>query len=637
MKTFADDTDRSDEDAKQIPISTIDTSHSPLRSILPGEKQSPMADKRTRFLPHITFCAMISALVLMDAIIPLRNLWFHEALLTQIGDWTVAPSLVLFPGWGIIPPLAHTAIQGPPDTSSSWGEVALLLGSFTLVCLIYLFALRHLHRVISRRFIMFTTLVIGLLFLLVPVVTSPDLYSYIAYARIGMIYQLNPLTTIPQVISHDVVYPYVTWVDQPSAYGPVWTLLTCFFQFITMLCGLGNLLLPMVALLRAWGLLMHLCSVALIWSIGGSLQRLHGIISHEKRLMATLAFAWNPLLLLEACTNAHNDTTLLWLILLAIWFLVRAQIKPELQARGSFERLITRINPVLRARLIYLAPAILLALGTCLKINLVLLVPGLFLYQWLQETHRPLGQRIKKLSASVASFAGLVIVLYAPFWQGGAVLNILAVNPGTSRTINTFADAFSHLYNAFSVAPAVAAAIDTPAEHVAHTLSMGLFILIYAALCWQVLRNLAQLRTIHGLIRWMAITWLFYCSIGSPWFWPWYLITFLGLHALIEASKPAQTYIEEEFTPPPSKQSSLMRHFKYMQTLMLHPTVVRILTFSMLTLYCFTTWGPQHSFVPGLPELQWSYLNGLWGWAIPLGGMFLVARMHKSRQRFAAK
>lgn len=636
MKTLADGTDRSSEDAGQFSGNVITQPHFFAKQLPQGDGKSPQDTRYTRLLPRATFIAMMGALLLMDAVIPLRGLWFHEALLTQMGWWPVAPSLLLFPGWNVIPPISSISITSVPDISSSWETLAMLLGAFSLVFLIYLFAVNRLSGLISRRFIMRSTLIIGLLFMLVPVVTSPDLYSYIAYARIGIIYHMNPLTTIPQAIHNDVIYSYVSWVDQPSAYGPAWTLLTCFFQLITSLCGLGNLILSMVLILRAWGLFMHLCSVALIWSIGGSLQRLHGIVSQEKRLLATLAFAWNPLLLLEACTNAHNDTTLLFLMLLAIWFLVSVQIEPDRTIIPRWMlRLGNRLSPTTRARLVYLTPSLLLALGTCLKINLVLLAPGLFFYQWLQTTGQPLRQRLKRAGSSIASYTALIIILYAPFWQGGAIFTVFATNPGTSRTINTFADSAAHLYNSVSAMFGfpVGAPIGSPAERFIHTLSIGLFVLIYAVLCWQILRNPSLLRNIHGLIRWMAITWLLYCSIGSPWFWPWYLTTFFGLYALIEASKPAQTYLEEEFTPQPSKQISFTRLFKRMQTFLLHPNFIRALVFSMFTLYCFTTWGPLHSFVPGLPAFQWSYLNGLWAWTIPLAALIFTIRTSRVRQR----
>jgi hypothetical protein len=637
MKTFADDTDRSDGYPRQLQEDLLDTAHQKSRAHHSNKAsrdggKGATQGKYTRFFPYATLFAMICAILLMDAILPLRDLWFHEAQLTQLGIWPVVPSLVLFPGWTVIPPIPQPHVNGVPDVLSSWGTLAMLLGAFVAVFLTYIFALRRLPTRISRRFVINSTLVLGLLFMLIPVVTSPDLYSYIAYARAAVVYGLNPLTVTPRVIHNDVIYNYVLWVDQPSAYGPSWTLLTCLFQWTLSLCKLGNYILAMVLTLRAWGLLMHLGSVALIWSISGSLQRLHGIVSQEKRLRATLAFAWNPLLLLEACTNAHNDTTLLFLILLAIWFLVHAQLAPETRPASRWT---AWLNPALRAHLTYLAPAILLALGTCLKINLVLLVPGLFFYQWLQEAEQPIRQRVKRVGSSVAVYGGLILGLYAPFWQGGAIFDVFQVNPATYRTINTLPDTLSHLYNGIvaNFGFPVGNAIGSPAERFLHTLTMGIFVLLYAGLCWQALREPTTLRSVHGLVRWLAVTWLLYCAIGSPWFWPWYMITFFGLYALFEASKPAQVVLEEEYTGPISRQASISRAFKQMQNLLLHPRVVRMLAFSMFTLYCFTTWGPLHSFVPGLPGFIWSYLDGVWAWVLPLLGLLLVRNRLSGIQR----
>ena len=633
MKTFADDIDRSDEDFGRFQGNVRDAVAAREAA---GDGKSAPPGKYTRFFPYATFFAMVCAILLMDAILPLRDLWFHEAMLTQLGPWPVLPSLLLFPGWSVIPPLPQLHVTGTPNILPSWGTLAMLLGAFTAVFLVYIFALRRLPSQVSSRFITRSTLILGLLFLLIPVVTSPDLYSYIAYARIGAIYGMNPLTTIPRAIHSDVIYNSISWVDQPSAYGPSWTLLTCFFQWIFAIIGAGGLILPMVLTLRVWGLAMHLCSVALVWSISGSLQRLHGIVSQEKRLRATLAFAWNPLLLLEACTNAHNDTTLLLLMLLAVWFLVRAQLTPE---TPTPPRWTAWLSPTTRARLFYLAPAALLALGTCLKVNLVLLAPGLFYYQWLQESEQPGAQRLKRAGSSVAVYAGLVIGLYAPFWQGGAIFDVFQVNPGTYRAINTLPDTLSHLYNGIVAVLGfpVGAPIGSPAERFLHTLSMGIFVLIYAGLCWQTLREPGSLRNIYGLVRWMALTWLLYCAIGSPWFWPWYIVMFFGLYALLEASKPAQFYLAEEFSEPRSRQASLSRLFKQCQALLLHRGVARMLTFSMLTLYCFATWGPLHSFVPGLPGFQWSYLDGVWAWLLPLSGLALAGRFGNPERALAKR
>lgn len=636
MKLLANDAGCSNEETGNPSADGASQARFFLSGLAFQNKGKPRLNARS--FSRAVLIAMIFAILLMDAILPLRDLWFHEALLTQMGPWPVAPSLLLFPGWDVIPPIPANSLTGIPNIVLSWNAVAMLCGAFILVFLVYLFAVHYLPTRISRRFLMRSTLVLALLFMLIPVVTSPDIYSYIAYARLGIMYGQNPLTTLPQAINFDMIYSYVSWVDQPSAYGPTWTLLTSFFQLITALSFLGNFLLAMLLLLRAWGVLMHLGSVMLIWSIAGSLQQLYGTVSDEKRLRATLAFAWNPLLLLEGCTNAHNDTTLLFLVLLMIWFLLRIQIEPEtpLLPRRVL-KLAARFNPGVRRWLLYLAPAGLMALITCLKINLILLAPGLFLYQWFQTTNQPLWQRLKRIVASLATYAGLIIALYAPFWQGSELLNILSVNPAASRTINSLADAFAHLYNGITGASSnsLAGTAGSPAESFARIFSIGLFILFYAILCWQALRKPTFTRTIRGLVYWMAAVWLLYCALGSPWFWPWYLTTFFGLFALIEVSTPALTEIKEE-TPADAgnrpKRMGMARLLQQFQGLQGHSGAVRMLVLSMLLLYCFTTWGPQHTFIPGMPGYQWSYLSGAVTWLLPLPILFIARRAHSLKR-----
>src|SRR5438128_6934964 len=44
-------------------------------------------------------------------------------------------------------------------------------------------------------------------------------------------------------------------------------------------------------------------------------------------------------------------------------------------------------------------------------------------------------------------FFSIFILLYAPFWQQGAILNLFHTNPSISRDINTLAEFVSRLYN----------------------------------------------------------------------------------------------------------------------------------------------------------------------------------------------
>ncbi len=549
--------------------------------------------QRRSLRPLSVLGAMLLAVLLLDAILPLRGLWFSDVLLTRLGSWPLLPTQALFPTWSIIPQQTPAQSGNTSGVVTGWFEVGLLLIAFSLIFLVYLYALRRLPEHISRRYIVWSTLALGLLYILIPVVTSPDLFSYLIYARMGIVYHLNPLTTLPTDIHYDPVYPYLYWVDQPSAYGPTWAAITgtleaCSIPFF----GVNNVVGPLV-LLRLLGLLTHLGSTLLVWSIGGHLQRARGYISPRQRLLATLAFAWNPLLLFEACVNAHNDSTLLLFVLLALWLLIRGQ-------------------PV---TLLYALVTVLLALAACLKINTVVLFPGLLLFLWT----RP--QPLRKIALCLALYVGLIIGLYAPFWGGGAVLNVLRVNPSASRNINTLAEFAGQVYNALITArfSGVVPIIGSPGERLTHTLSMGLFGVIYLWLCWKTFWNARRISTPAGLIRWMALAWLLYCLIGTPWFWPWYLVTFFGLYALVEAAGDG------------SRWACSFLRWRAMGILRL-PLTFRLLSFSMLAVYCSYAWVLHGTFIPTLPGFELAYLRGLCIWLLPPLAALLLNRKASSER-----
>jgi hypothetical protein len=564
---------------------------------------------------------MISSIIIIGAILPLYGLLFHTALLTQLGQWVLLPAHLLFPGWPLTPSLVNGSDSPPPPIALGWQHVFLLLGGFVLILICYLFALRSLPERIGRRYILISTLLIGSVCVLVPVVTSQDIFSYIIYARMAIIYQLNPLTTLPGAIHADPVFQHLYWKDQPSAYGPTWIYITGFLQQVT-----GDSVVGMILALRLLSLGAHLWSTLLIWSIGGRLQRQkRGIISKRALTQATLAFAWNPLLLFEACVNAHNDAVLLLFVLIAIWFLVTqtpgAPWRTSIVNGGRF--FARSLLPTTRCIML---TAFMLALATCLKVNIVLLFPGLLLFLWTKP------RRMCMISVALVVYGGTILLLYAPFWQDGALLNILHINPGTYRDINNLPEFLSHFYNSVAhlLGAPLAPDIGSPSEMFVHTLSICAFVIIYALSCGLALgiEEAGSLKlpgeplsTPLQLIRWMTLIWLLYCAFGTPWTWPWYAVTFFGLFALLEAVD------NEKWSEHP-----------YLSMLRL-PGSVRLLAFSMLSLYCFYTWAPFASFVPWLPGFRWAYWRGLWVWLLPCLVMlpFVKKRTHAEEENEAGQ
>ncbi|HLI09168.1 MAG TPA: glycosyltransferase family 39 protein [Ktedonobacteraceae bacterium] len=536
-------------------------------------------------LPLLVFADMLAAFLLLDAVLPLKYLQFIDALLTRLGRWPAGPALLLFPGWALSIPVpgAHLTAPATPPRMLAWGETGLLLCTFLVVFLVYLLALRSLPRRITPRYIFFSTLFIGLVCVTIPVVTSSDVFSYIAYARMGVIYHLNPLTTLPVQIHSDPVYQYIYWTNQPSAYGPVWVIISGALQILVDAFGFKDIA-AMILALRLFGLAMHLGSTMLIWSISGYLMGRNAPYLRGKRLLLTLAFAWNPLLLFEACVNAHNDATVLFLLLLTLWLIVR---------KWSSQRGVPTANLLLAA--------VLFALATCLKLNMAVLIPGFFLFVCL------LPQRWRNIAGTAITYMGVIVALYLPFWQRGAVLNVLRVNPGTYRSANSLADFATHLDSSLVILSGhrFTNTLYLSTRHFFHTLSIAIFIGLFALLCVWAIYRWRETRTPSGLIRWLATAWLFYCLVGSPWFWPWYIVTFFGLYALVEATT--------------GSERSPFRNVDV-------TGAVRLLAFSMLSLYCFATWATDHVYIAHLSLFVWSYLGGLWIWLLPLLALRLVRR-----------
>ena len=530
---------------------------------------------------------MISAFVLFGALLPIKGLYFYTALYPQWGKWayaTYALASFLFPGWE----LQQSGIGGPhigPGALAIQQWEAFLL--FTAVCIIifllYILAVYRLPAIVSRRYIIYSTLFIGLTGILIPMLTSQDILSYIIYARMEAIYHVNPLTATPNALRHDILYEYIYWKNQPSIYGPTWIIITGGLQWILDLIGWGNPLI-MVIFLRLLTLGAHLGSCLLIWSIGEHLQPSTDK-QDQRRKRAMLAFAWNPLLLLEASINAHNDTFVLFFILLGCWFLMRPS------------------SSVIRSQ-VY--ATIMFALATSIKINIVLLMPGFFLYLWTQR------QWLRSTAITLTVYIVTVLALYAPFWQNGAALNVLSINPGTNLNINTMAEFSADFLN--GIVHLLIGRTLTIFGQITHTASIIIFVFIYGLLCLRTMYRQHRLYTPLHFIRFSALVWFLYCALGAPWFWPWYTITFFGLFALLEATQefPWQA-----------------RTFLGALTI---PRATRLFTIGVFGIYLFGA-QPLASFMPDFFPMRWAYFRGLWTWIVPLSVLSLYVWSTRQRWR----
>ncbi len=137
-----------------------------------------------------------------------------------------------------------------------------------------------------------------------PILLSTDVFSYIAYARMGVEHGLNPYTHGPIAITHDPVYHYVgpDWKKVATAYGPLYTLISYPFGLLSVTGAVwGMKLLAMLA---------SAATLALTWRCA----QLRG----RNPVTALLIVGANPLYVIYALGGAHNDLLMMALMMAAV-------------------------------------------------------------------------------------------------------------------------------------------------------------------------------------------------------------------------------------------------------------------------------------------------------------------------------
>jgi glycosyl transferase family 87 len=157
---------------------------------------------------------------------------------------------------------------------------------------------------ISSRWAIFLTVALQLIVFAGPILISTDVFSYIAYARMGVVHGINPYVHGPQSIVSDPVYHYVgkDWKNVATAYGPLYTLISYPLAPLGVLGALWGM--KLMALLAGAG------TLALTWRCA----RLRAL---DPRL-ALIAVGANPLWVIYGLGGAHNDLLMTLLTMAAV-------------------------------------------------------------------------------------------------------------------------------------------------------------------------------------------------------------------------------------------------------------------------------------------------------------------------------
>jgi hypothetical protein len=285
---------------------------------------------------------------------------------------------------------------------------------------------------ISKRWAIVLVAALQLIVFVGPVLLSTDVFSYIAYARMGVEHGLNPYTHGPVAIAGDPVFPYVgeDWIHVATAYGPLYTLLSY------PLAPLG--LVGALWAMKAEALLASAGTLALTWRCA----RARGF----DPVAALLIVGANPLFVIYGLGGAHNDL----IMMLAMMAAVSLVIAP----------------PVVSSRREAAAAALVVA-GALTKATVAVLLPFMILSR----------RRLAPVLGALAAIVLGAVVGYAVFGIDGIDLVAALNRDAAFVSTDSFATEIAHLLGKPGVFP------------VDHDLLKAALVVILLHLLWRTWRG----------------------------------------------------------------------------------------------------------------------------------------------------
>jgi hypothetical protein len=222
-----------------------------------------------------------------------------------------------YPAW-LAGPLAPLTSWLPLGSSTLNG---IFIGGVSIMYVAYVAVLICAPR-LRPAYALGAVVALQVIFFLSPPLPLTDIFNYLNYGRMEVIYHLNPYTTIPALEPHnDPTFALSNWHGLESPYGPLLTLFTMAVVPLGVAASFW--------ILKAVLLLTSLASVWLIWSSAGLLGR--------NRLGAALFLGLNPIVLVWGLGADHSDFLMIVLIELALYVLLRARVKRSTATPASRE------------------------------------------------------------------------------------------------------------------------------------------------------------------------------------------------------------------------------------------------------------------------------------------------------------
>jgi alpha-1,6-mannosyltransferase len=320
----------------------------------------------------------------------------------------------------------------------------------------------------------------NVLLILVPPSFSIDLLSYISHGYIKVNLDGNPYVIPSSIVADTSLGSELLqygWrpVHPVTPYGPLWTHLET--TIVQVLNGVRTQLFAFKLVVVA----SSLGSAVLIWMILGRIRP-------ELRLLGTLAYLWNPMILVEIACDGHNDALMVFFVLLALFLTIRGRVSSGLVA---------------------------MSLGVLTKYVPLWLVPPQAVYLW--RTRRSTLRFAREVASGVAIAVLLSAVLFAPLWAGGRTLRgvWLSGQPGnTGSTQTVLIEMLSRFLPVRAAEPLV----------------YGLLVGGFAAYLWA---RSSSVNDEERLLRSCASIAVVYMLFVSPVYWPWYGVVPIALMTLV--------------------------------------------------------------------------------------------------------
>lgn len=186
---------------------------------------------------------------------------------------------------------------------------------FTTLILIfsvlYLYILKHEKKIFNnRKQIYIFIFIISILFSLILYYIMYDIFYYMGDSWLSAKYGENPYyTSVLDLqnngIDDEILRNTGPWKHTTSVYGPIWNMISTVLIFFSF----GNVSIGLF-IFKLSSLILHMLNCHIIYKL-------------TKNRKYVLLYGLNPLVLLEALSNVHNDIYLVTFTLLALFFLIR--------------------------------------------------------------------------------------------------------------------------------------------------------------------------------------------------------------------------------------------------------------------------------------------------------------------------